>query len=292
MNDMNRKLEYQCCELDDWTCFEGKSTEALFREYFLRIAKKDVKSRWFAHNGSKFDTLFLLRYLVCERKLIPKVIMNGFRILKLNYENAEVLDSLLFCLTSLKNLVNMFDFGSQVKKGYYPYDCSDLNYKGPIPDKIYFTKHMNEKELKDFESWYDLKKNETYILQNEVFISTKSLLRFHEIILKHAKVEVLFDSEIMTISSLALNVFNQLFPLPNLLGVEPILGYNGFSKLKNQSKIAIRWLNEINEQVDKGENFRWIYHKFGEKRIYTTNPPTQFMNFWGVFFTVVLVVII
>ena len=159
MNDMNKRLEYRCCELDTWTCFEGKSTEASFGEYFLRVAKKNVKSRWFAHNGSKFDTLFLLHYLVCEQKLIPKVIVNGFTILRLIYKNAEVLDSLLFCPTSLKNLVNMFDFGPQVKKGYYPYNYSDLNYKGPIPDKMYFTKHMDEKELKNFELWYDSKKN-------------------------------------------------------------------------------------------------------------------------------------
>ena len=124
---MNRKLEYQCCELDNWVVFEGKSTEKLFGEYFLEIANKNVKSRWFAHNGSKFDTLFLLRYLVCERNLIPNVIMNGYRILKLVYKNAEVLDSMLFCPTSLKILVNMFDFGSHVKKGYYPYDFTDLN---------------------------------------------------------------------------------------------------------------------------------------------------------------------
>ena len=71
----------------------------------------------------------------------------------------------------------------------------------------------------------------------------------------------------MTVSSLALNVFNHLVPLPNLLGVEPVLGYNGWMKLKNQSKMAIRWLNEINEQVDDEPNFRWIYYKSGEKKI-------------------------
>ena len=125
----------------------------------MQVAEKNVRSRWFAHNGSKFDTLFLLRYLVCQRGLIPKVIMNGYRILKLIYKNAEVLDSMLFCPTSLKNLVNMFDFGSHIKKSYYPYDFTNLNYKGVIPDKIHFSNNMNEKELKDFEKWYEWKKN-------------------------------------------------------------------------------------------------------------------------------------
>ena len=95
---------------------------------------------------------------------------------------------------------------------------------------------------------FSARDNEKYILRNEVaeyckndvVILTKSLLKFHEIIMKHAKVEVLFDSEIMTISSLALTVFNNMTPLPNLLGVEPVLGYNSGMKSKNQSKIAIQ----------------------------------------------------
>ena len=80
--------------------------------------------------------------------------------MKLTYKNAEVLDSFLFCPTSLKNLVNMFNFGSHVKKGYYPYDFTDLNYEGPIPHKDFFIKKMNDKEWKDFELWYDSKKND------------------------------------------------------------------------------------------------------------------------------------
>ena len=163
----------------NWTCFEGQNTERLFGEYFMRVAEKSTKSRWFAHNGSKFDT-FLLRYLVCERNAILKVIMNGFRILKLTYKNAEVLDSMLFCPTSLKNLVSMFDFGNNVKKGYYLYDYTDLNYEGPIPHKDFFTKKMNEKELKDFELWYDLKKKEKYIEKRSGRILQKRHIHFDQ----------------------------------------------------------------------------------------------------------------
>ena len=70
----------------------------------------------------------------------------------------------------------------------------------------------------------------------------------------------------MTISSLALTVFRKMTDISVLLGVEPVTGYNGFKKCKNQSKIAIEWLNEINEQVIDSHKFRWIYHPLGEKK--------------------------
>ena len=169
MDDYSRKLEYQCCGMDDWTYFEGENTDVDFGQYFLSIAEKSHKSRWFAHNGSRFDSLFLLRYLVCEKKLIPKVIMNGLRILKLTYKNAEVLDSMLLCPSSLKRVVEMLDLRDHIKKGYYPYDVTDLNYVGPIPEKEQFgVSKMNEKELELFNSWYNVKKMSNYILKNEV----------------------------------------------------------------------------------------------------------------------------
>ena len=95
----------------------------------------------------------------------------------------------------------------------------------------------------------------------------KSLLKFHEIILKCTKTEVLFDSEIMTISSLALKVFLKIGDYKNILGVEPVTGYNAGKTLKNQSKIGIEWLNEINDKVSDSTKFRWIYHALGEKKI-------------------------
>ena len=235
-----------------------------------------MKSRWFAHNGSRFDGLFLLRFMVCEKNLIPKVIMNGLKIIKLSYKNAEVLDSMLLCPSSLKKVVKMLDLGDNVKKGYYPYNFTDLDYEGPIPDKSHFgISKINEDELKEFEIWYEEKRKSNYVLRkevkeycmNDVDVLVKSLVKFHEIIRKHTSIEVLFDQKIITISSLALKTFMKMSNLKDLLGVEPLGGYNCGKTLKKQSKIAIMWLNEINEQIDDPSKFRWIYHVLGEKKI-------------------------
>ena len=194
MDDFHRKMEYQCCGLNDWICFEGDNMLTSFGNYLVEIASKNIKSRWFAHNGSKFDNLFLLHYLVCERNFIPKVIMQGMKIMKLIYKNAEVLDSMLFMPSSLKKTVQMLDLGTHVKKGYYPYDFTDLNYVGPIPNKKCFEiSKFDKEELEKFEKWYDEKAKYDYVLRNEVreycmndvFILTKSLIKFHSIIFKH-----------------------------------------------------------------------------------------------------------
>ena len=306
LNDSNRKMEYRCCDLNEWVYFEGANTATSFGEFFLKISNGKVKSRWFAHNAGKFDALFVLRFLVCEKNLIPKIIMNGLRILKLTYKNAEILDSMLMC-PSLKNVVKMLDLGKNVKKGYFPYDFTDLNYEGPIPDrKCFEISRMNEKELSDFDGWYSQKKQSKYILRNEVkeycendvFILTQALVKFHKIILKHTNVEILFNLKVMTISSIALKTFMKMSQLTNLMGVEPPCGYNCGKTLKKQSKIAIRWLNEINEQIFDQMKFRWIYHVLGEKKInnfyvdgYDETTDTIYEFFWVVFITVVISVL-
>ena len=173
--------------------------------------------------------------------------MNALKIIKLSYKNADVLDSMLLC-PSLKNVVKMLDLGDNVKKGYYPYDFTDLNYDGMIPEKSFFSiSKMNEDELKEFEIWYEEKKKSNYVLKrevkeycmNDVDVLVKSLIKFHEIILKHTKVEMLFDQKVITISSLALKTFMKMSNLKNLLGVEPMGGYNCGKMLKNKAKLPL-----------------------------------------------------
>ena len=158
MNDYNHKLEYQCCTFNDWVFFKGSNTINKFGDYFIEKVDSQTKSRWYAHDGSKFDT-FLLCYIVCMQKLIPKVIMNGFRIINLQYRNAAVSDSMLFTQTSLKNTVCMMGLDNHLSNKYYPYEFTDLNYKGNVLDKSYFSiDKMDSEELEKFEKWYEKKK--------------------------------------------------------------------------------------------------------------------------------------
>ena len=54
----------------------------------------------------------------------------------------------MLTMTSSKNVVNMLDLGKHVKKGYFPYNFTDLNYRGDIPSKSTFsTSKMTDAEL-------------------------------------------------------------------------------------------------------------------------------------------------
>lgn len=70
MNEESRKQEYECCKVNTGKIFKGETTLIDFGEYFFKIANSQINSRWFAHNRSKFDNLYLLHYLICEKKLL------------------------------------------------------------------------------------------------------------------------------------------------------------------------------------------------------------------------------
>ena len=81
------------------------------------------------------------------------------------------------------------------------------------------------------------------------------------------KVELSFNTKVVTISSMALKIFFEMTDLKNKLGIEPISGYNGGKINKIQSKIGLKWLNEIKNQIQNSHDFRWMYHKAGEQKI-------------------------
>ena len=81
------------------------------RQYVLEKNKDDIvddlvdfmleqpkNSVWVANNGGRFDSIFLLWELLVQRKIVPKVIMNGNKIMcmELEEQNLKVIDSYLF----------------------------------------------------------------------------------------------------------------------------------------------------------------------------------------------------
>lgn len=46
--------------------------------------------------------------------------------------------------------------------------------------------------------------------KNDVYILTKSLVKFHDMVLNIPNIEILFDLKILTISSMALQIFMKL----------------------------------------------------------------------------------
>ena len=76
------------------------------------------------------------------------------------------------------------------------------------------------------ESKYVLKDEVQQYCKNDVEILVKSLIKFHDLVLEITKVELLFDTKVVTISSMALKIFFKMTDLKDKLGIEPISGYN------------------------------------------------------------------
>ena len=94
------------------------------------------------HNFSKFDALFLIKYLVALGKckpIIHKDKIMSFRFspnLKKDFGYITFLDSYLLLPSSLRKLCKSFNVKDS--KGIFPYLLDNINYQGITPDIKYF----------------------------------------------------------------------------------------------------------------------------------------------------------
>lgn len=115
-----------------------------------------------AHNGSKYDNIFILRHVweIFGNKLV-KVLPNGNNVFAIEIGRGDIIfrDSNLFFKSALRNLPKLFGFES-IEKGIYPYrfNCSkNYNYSGPLPDIAYYYDSIdktNDQCKADFLIWY------------------------------------------------------------------------------------------------------------------------------------------
>ena len=78
-------------------------------------------SAWVAHNGGRFDNIFLLHELLVGRKIVPKVIMNGSKIMCLELEERtlKIIDSYLFLSMRLSKFPEALGL-KDIAKGFHP----------------------------------------------------------------------------------------------------------------------------------------------------------------------------
>ena len=130
--------------------FEGDNVMKRFMEWMFK--EEHAKWTFIAHNGGKYDNLFLLSELL-ERtweKKADVVFATGGRLLKLTFDKVRVIDSYAHISRPLKQFPKMFGLDSG-PKGDYPYLFNteeNLNYVGPYPNGEYYG--LFAKKGKDF----------------------------------------------------------------------------------------------------------------------------------------------
>jgi hypothetical protein len=128
--------------LPDYSSVES-IMEACFKHLFIR---KYNKYNVYIHNLTKFDIVFLLKYLIKHVKVDPIIHRGRIIQLKINYGpdlqyQMALKDSYLILLSSLEKLG--INFGIDIKKSVFPHKFvneNNLNYIGDVPSKDNFYK--------------------------------------------------------------------------------------------------------------------------------------------------------
>lgn len=267
-----------------------------FLEFIISLHPKFNRIAIIAHNMGGYDGHFLLKKIIQDiNAWTPKVLMNGNKIILIESSRYRFLDSLNFLPTSLSNLPKMFDIPAQ--KGYYPHrfnTSQNYSYIGPIPDKeMYDYSSMNVKERKAFLTFYEEEKLKGLLFNNkaelekycriDVNILRIACVKFMETFSNTNDVDVFFEST--TIASACSKVFRRRF-LKN--DVIPIAPRGGYRNADNQSAIALKWLNwmeqEHNIQIQHAGNSQEKRLKEGMLVDGFHEPSNTVFEFFGCYF--------
>ena len=121
-----------CCGYRQYV-FENNSESVV--DDLIDFIFEQPNSVWIAHNGSRFDAVFLLRNVLIKKNLVPPVVMNGNKVMMMEipFINVKFLDSYLFLDMKLADFPASLGF-DDFTKGYHPYFFTDLNYSGRMVD--------------------------------------------------------------------------------------------------------------------------------------------------------------
>lgn len=184
------------------------------------------------HNFAKFDSYFLLKYLIEFGEINPIIHNNKLISLTFTYnKNLSNLeeestiedligtklifnDSYLLLPSSLKNLSKSFNVSKP--KSIFPFGLNDLNYSGAIPDYKYFN-NISQEEYNSYAKSYT---NQIWDFKNEAIkycnLDCKSLyqvlIKFNSLIFKKFKLNII---NYPTTPSLAFKIYrsqSKFFP--------------------------------------------------------------------------------
>ena len=131
------KNEVECCGQREFI-FEETIGGKLLIDQLCKFIILQENSVWIAHNGGRFDTIFIFKFLM-ENNIFPEAIMCGNKIMKLFIcgKNIIFFDSFSFLHMRLAAIPKAMGI-QDLCKGFHPYFFYNLNYKGKMIDKKFF----------------------------------------------------------------------------------------------------------------------------------------------------------
>ncbi|XP_065223580.1 uncharacterized protein LOC135847791 [Planococcus citri] len=232
---------------------ENKEGDALLHDFFTIIREKTppfMKTYVYAHNGGGYDYMFLIEYMVREIEWIPKLIMNGSKLISMKYNNIEFKDSLNFFHTKLAALPDMFGI-EDASKGYFPHFFNtqqNQNYIGPIPEEKYYgVNEMLPKDLKKFQKWYNEEKSKNVVFNfkeemrkyciADVEVLRKACVKFRKLFYDLLHLDPLAATS--TIAGACMTAYRMNFIPQDTIA---LMTFPSYRMRDNQSLLAVRYL--------------------------------------------------
>ncbi|KAL3084392.1 hypothetical protein niasHS_008166 [Heterodera schachtii] len=246
------------CRKRDWSEANGDEPLRDFVEWVLRAWSNKHKTYLWAHNSSRFDGHFVLKYLG-ETSRRPDVVMNGLKIYEFRLQHSRQhsmliwRDSCLLMPVRLDQLPKTFNLDC-AEKPFFPYAFNRRENYGvrlphlpPIED--YCAGSMKREKYDKFVSWYEENKTTTPFFlpdelqsycQNDTEILLKAIVQFRKILMRDITggYDVLPIS--CTIASICMSMFRAQFLCENQLAIVPERGYE---RNDRASVFAIKYLD-------------------------------------------------
>ena len=182
-----------------------------------------------AHYGKGYDFQFVQEWLV-SHNVKPDVILNGQKILQLQVKrdyNIRFIDSISFTMQPLKQFPKTFGL-TELSKGYFPHEFNrplNQDYIGEYPHKKYYGyNEMKKKDKKDFDTWYETIKDQTFNFKEEMYKYCKSdvdilrrgCLKLRELFLQASKID---PFQYVTIASVCQAIYRSQFLPDKTVGI-------------------------------------------------------------------------
>jgi hypothetical protein len=160
-----------------WSWYESDNPLDAFVNFTLNAFDSKHETIFFAHNGGRFDSHFVLRSLY-KRKLAPKVTMTGLKIYEISVQlnkhtsHLKFHDSWLILQTPLDNLKKTFALDVQ-EKMFFPYlFCTASNKHLVLPSLPpmvdYTPASMKPEKYDKFVNWYQENQLNTFNLRESL----------------------------------------------------------------------------------------------------------------------------
>ena len=226
----------------------GDDCVSQFCKWAINPTRKNTT--FVAHNSKRYDSYFILEWLIKNSSIEPKVMINGGSLFEIKISQLKIrfIDSLNFLGTALANLPAMFGKSGMFEKGFFPFKFNqkeNYQYVGKMPEPEFFdVKWMSAKRQNDFWSWYNTEKDKSWCFMDEILLYCRDDVKILRVCCEDFR-KIFFDLstvdpfESVTIAAACNRVFRKNFLIPNTIAIIPPNGYIGRDR---QSHVAKQWL--------------------------------------------------